>query len=61
MVQFVGAGQYARFRDGIVKQQVDWLYAVYLKFIEREYPEILLDPKELEGEAEKKSEPGQPS
>lgn len=60
MVSFVGAGQYARFRDGVVKQQVEWLYRVYLSFIEREYPEILSDSSKLEDEAEKKSGPGQP-
>ena len=54
MVQFVGAGEYGKFRDGILGQQVDWLYERYRAFVAREYPELAVPSADLEGEAEKK-------
>lgn len=54
MVQFVGAGDYGKFRDGILGQQVDWLYERYRAFVAREYPELAVPSADLEGEAEKK-------
>lgn len=38
--KLVGADDYATFRSGIVREQVDWLWEQYKAFIKREYPEL---------------------
>ena len=38
--KLVGADDYATFRSGIVREQVDWLWEQYKAFIKREYAEL---------------------
>lgn len=46
---FIHADQYARFRDGIVLEQVLWLNKIYDEFIAAEYPETGLTLAQLQG------------
>lgn len=46
---FVHADQYARFRDGVVLEQVKWLNRIYEEFIAVEYPETGMTLGQMQG------------